>query len=517
MIIDRVGNATRNIFWGIIEKLIIVLLPFVTRTVLIKVLGAEYLGLNSLFVSILQVLSISELGLGSAIVFSMYKPIAEDDNDTLCALLNVYKKLYHIVGIIILVGGLAVLPFLPKLITGHCPDDVNIYLLYLIYLANTVISYFLYAYKASLFSAFQRNDLASKRTALISLISNILQIVVLLTIHNYYAYVLIIPFATILTNLANAYLAKKMYPQIVCRGTISKDMKTGLKKRITGLLSYKIYGVIFSSVDALVISAFLGLVPLAIYNNYYVVQQAIIAFMTILTTSITAGIGNKMVTNSKEDNYIDFKNLVFANGWIASWFAILLLCIYQHFMTVWVGKELLFPFFTMVLMVVFFLLPRITTITMTYKEAAGLWWEDRWRPLVATVVNVCTNLLLVQIIGMNGVIISTLICTIFINVPWGSYVLFKHYFKRSPMEYYGLILYYVVITAMVGTITLFICNLLGHNTSILYLLLKIVVCLIVPNILLWIMYRKRQEYSYAKNLLIKIITKYIKIKGEKNV
>lgn len=509
MILDRVGNATRNIIWGFVEKIIIVLMPFITRTILIKVLGAEYLGLNSLFVSILQVLSISELGLGSAIVFSMYKPIAQDDNDTLCALLNVYRKLYHIVGIIILVGGLVLLPFLPNLITGNCPSDVNIYLLYIIYLANTVISYFLYAYKTALFSAFQRNDLASKRSAAISFISNILQIIVLLTLRNYYAYVLIIPLGTILTNLANAWLAKKMYPNLVCRGKISTEMKDGLKKRIKGLLSYKIYGVIFSSVDSLVISAFLGLVPLAIFNNYYIVQTAIFAFMGILTSSITAGVGNKMITNTPAENYEDFKNFVFANGWIASWFAILLLCTYQHFMTVWVGKELLFPFFTMVLMVVFFLLPRITTITITYKEAAGLWWEDRWRPLVATVVNVCTNLLLIQIIGMNGVIISTLICTIFINVPWGSYVLFKYYFKRSPMEYYRLILYYVGVTALVGTITLFICNLLGHNTSIIYLLLKVAVCLIVPNILLFIIYHKRKEFEYSKQLFMQIVKKYI--------
>ena len=510
MILDRVGNATRNIFWGLIEKIIIVLLPFVTRTVLIKILGAEYLGLNSLFVSILQVLSISELGLGSAIVFSMYKPIAEDDNDTLCALLNVYRKLYHIVGSIIFFGGLAVLPFLPKLITGHCPDDVNIYILYLIYLINTVISYFLYAYKASLFSAFQRNDLASKRTALIALISNILQIVVLTTMHNYYAYVLVIPFATMLTNLANAYLAKKMYPQIVCRGKISKEMKTGLKKRITGLLSYKIYGVIFSSVDSLVISAFLGLTPLAIFNNYYIIQTAIFAFMAILTNSITAGVGNKMITNTPTDNYADFKNFVFANGWIASWFAILLLCTYQHFMTVWVGKELVFPFWTMVLMVIFFLLPRITVITLTYKEAAGLWWEDRWRPVVAAIVNISANLSLVKIIGMNGVIIASIICTIFINVPWGTHVLFKHYFRRSPMEYYKLIIYYVSMTCIVGFITLCLCNLLNNETSLIYLLIKILICLIIPNFLLWLIYRKRKEFIYAKNLLTKIIN----IKGE---
>ena len=125
--IERTKNATRNIIWGIIEKIVTILMPFICRTVFIKVLGAEYLGLNSLFSSILQVLSISELGIGTAIVFSMYKPIAEDDKDSLCALLNVYKKVYQIIGTVILVVGLAILPVLPKLISGSYPHEVNIY------------------------------------------------------------------------------------------------------------------------------------------------------------------------------------------------------------------------------------------------------------------------------------------------------------------------------------------------------------------------------------------------------
>ena len=149
MKIERTKNATRNIIWGIIEKIVTILMPFICRTVFIKVLGSEYLGLNSLFSSILQVLSISELGIGTAIVFSMYKPISEDDEDTLCALLNVYKKVYQVIGTIILLVGLSIIPILPKLISGTYPSEVNIYALYLIYLFNTVIGYFLFAYKLS--------------------------------------------------------------------------------------------------------------------------------------------------------------------------------------------------------------------------------------------------------------------------------------------------------------------------------------------------------------------------------
>lgn len=504
--IERTKNATRNIIWGIIEKVVTILMPFICRTVFIKVLGAEYLGLNSLFSSILQVLSISELGIGTAIVFSMYKPIAEDDETSLCALLNVYKKVYQIIGTVILIAGLAILPILPQLISGTYPDEVNIYALYLIYLLNTVIGYFLFAYKQALFSAYQRNDLLSKRTTVINFFSNTTQIALLLLTHNYYIYLLVLPAATIITNLANAYLANRMFPNIQCRGKITSEVKKSIKKRIIGLLSFKIYNVIFTSVDTIVISSFLGLTPLAIYNNYYYIQTSIVGFLTILTSSITAGIGNKMITNSIEDNYQDFKNFTFANGWISSWCAVCLLCLYQHFIRVWVGDSYLFPSLTVYLMVIYFFLPRLTTMTYTYREAAGLWWEDRFRPLVATVVNLIVNIILVQIIGMNGVIISTLICTLFINVPWGSYILFKKYFKKTIREYFGQLFYYITITNLAGFVTLWICSFLPE-TGWMILFVKAFICCIVPNLFFFVFYRKMTEFKYTQALAKKVWNK----------
>ncbi|MDO4528216.1 MAG: oligosaccharide flippase family protein [bacterium] len=500
MIIERKKNAVRNIVWGFGERIIGLLLPFLTRTVMIKELGVEYLGLNSLFTSILSVLSISELGMGTAIVFSMYRPIAENDTKTLCALLNYYKKIYHVIGTVILFGGLALLPFLPGLIHGTYPNNINLSVLYLIFLFNTVISYYMFAYKSSLFNAFQRKDLVSKRTAIVNILGDILKIIVLIFLKNYYAYAILIPLSTIVTNLLTAFIAKKYFPNIQCVGNITKEMSAGIKKRVVGLFSFKIYGVVFTSVDTIVISAFLGLTPLAIYNNYYYVQSVLVGFLTIFTSSVTAGIGNKMVTNNVDDNYDDFKRIVFLNGWIVSWCSVCMFCLYQSFMILWVGKELCFPFFTMVLMVLYFLIPRITTIAYTYREAAGLWWEDRFRPLIAAIVNLSLNLFLVKFIGMNGVLISTLFCSIFINIPVGAIILFNNYFKRSPMEYFMLIIYYLLITVFVGGITYLIC-LLIPDYGLVSFIIKIGICFILPNILFVILYRKRILFLYAKSLV----------------
>lgn len=490
--------------WGVVNRSLSVLLPFLTRTVLIKFLGAQYLGLGSLFSSILMVLSLTELGFGSAIVFSMYKPIVQNDTKTICALMNTYKKIYHIVGAIILVAGLITAPFIPYLIKSDYPANLNIYVVYLIYLGNTVLSYFLFAYKNAVFSAYQREDYISKFESISVAFLNILQVVMVVVFHNFYTYVLIIPLATLIRNVLIARTAKRKFPNIVCVGQISEEMKKSIKKRITGLLSFKIYGVVFTSVDTIVISAFIGLTPLAIYNNYYYIQTSLIGFLSILTLSITAGIGHKMVTHSVEDNYRDMKNLVFVNAWLSSWCSVCLLCLYQHFIRWWVGDKLMLPLSSMVLMVVYFFFPRVSTITFTYREAAGLWWEDRLRPLIATAANLVINLILVNIIGLNGVLISTIVCSLAINIPWGSHILFRNYFKKSPKEYFLLLAFYTVITAVVGGLTLLACSLLPGE-GLLALLGKAAICLVVPNGLFWLIYRRRDEFQYAKGLVARML------------
>ena len=506
---SRKKNVLRNVIWGVFEKIVVLLLPFVIRTILIKVLGAQYLGLGSLFSSILTVLSLSELGFGTAIVFSMYKPIAEDDKQTICALLNTFRKVYRIVGTIVLVVGILILPFIGYFIKGDTPADINIYILYSIYLLNTVISYFMFAYKAALFNAHQRNDIVSKLTLGVNLLGSVLQVISLLFFENYYMYIIVTPINTVLTNIANAYLAKRLYPELKCEGMISKEMAAGIKKRVIGLLSFKVYGVIFTAVDTIVVSSFLGLVTLAKYNSYHYIQTSITTFIIIFTNSLTASIGNKMVKTSIMDNYRDLKNLTFINAWVVIWCAICLVCLYQPFIVLWLGDDFLLPSSTMLLLVFQFLFSRISSITFTYREAAGLWWEDRFRPLVAAIVNLCINLTLIRIIGINGVIIATVFCTLVINIPWGTKILFDKYFNKSPKEYFATLLNYTIYGIIVGSITYNLTNTVTRD-GLLSFVIRILICVSVPNVLLAILYCKRPEFIYSVGLLIEIKNKVLR-------
>lgn len=214
---SRLKNTVRNTSYGIIFKIINIVGAFVSRTLLIYFLGVRYVGLDGLFTSVLSLLSMAELGFNSAIIYKLYKPIANNDTSEVCALLSFYKRIYRIIGVVVCVIGLSILPFLKNFIKGDVPEDVNVYTLFLVYLLNSCLTYWLFAYKTAVLSANQREDLPNKINSITLIIKYIVQISLLVCFRNYYLYVIVLPLTTILSNIGNAYMANKFFPQYVCR------------------------------------------------------------------------------------------------------------------------------------------------------------------------------------------------------------------------------------------------------------------------------------------------------------
>ena len=239
MKIERTKNATRNIIFGVILKAYQIAVPFLMRTAMIYLMGVQYLGLNSLFTSILQVLNLAELGVGSAMIYSMYKPIAEDDNATICALMKLYRTYYRVIGLVIAVIGCILTPFIPTLISGDIPNGLNIYILYLLNLGATVLSYWLYAYKNSILQAHQRTDVVSKVTLVTSTIQYALQLLVLWAFRNYYLYVIVMLATQAVTNIATAVVADKLYPQFKPKSALPKHDVQKINRRIRDLFTSK--------------------------------------------------------------------------------------------------------------------------------------------------------------------------------------------------------------------------------------------------------------------------------------
>lgn len=497
MRLDKTKNAVRNVGYGFLNKITSMLLPFAVRTVFIRVLGVEYLGLSSLFSSVLMVLSLTELGFSSAIVYHMYKPIAEDDTATINALLQFYKSVYRIIGGIILAIGCLLIPVLPHLIKGTPPAGINLTAIYLIYLVNTAASYFLFAYYSSLISAFQRRDLISKTNILVSFVMHMVQILCLLTVKNYYAYIAIMPVFTILNNLRIRAVARKVFPEYHPEGMISTDMKRDIRQKVSGLMISKVSAVSRNAFDSIFISMFLGLADTAMYNNYYYIMNAITGVMVMFTTSITAGVGNSVALDSVETNYRNMKKMNFLYIWLSGWCSICLLCLYQPFMKLWVGESLMFPMGTVILICVYFYVLKIGDIRSIYVDTKGAWWESRYRAILESIANIVLNYVLGKYYGVNGIVLATLISLFCINFLYGSRIIFRYYFGMEKIKDYFLSnLKYAVATMIAAAFTFGICSGI-HLDSIIGLFLKASVCVVVPNLLYWAFYRKTGEYQLA--------------------
>lgn len=502
--IERTKNATRNIVFGVILKIYQILVPFLMRTAMIYLMGVQYLGLNSLFTSVLQVLNLAELGVGSAMVYSMYKPIAEDDETTICALMKLYRTYYRVIGLVIAVVGCVLTPFIPHLIKSDVPAGLNIYILYLLNLGATVLSYWLFAYKNSIFQAHQRTDVVSRVTLLTSTVQYGLQIAVLWLFHNYYLYVIVMFVTQALTNIVTAVCANKLYPQFRPKGKLSKNEVEAINKRVRDLFTAKLGGVVVGSVDTIVISAFLGLTQLAIFQNYYFIMNAVYGLVLVVFSSIVAGMGNSLIVEGKEKNYCDLKKFTFLTMWLITVCGCCFVVLYQPFMRLWVGEDLILDYSFVILFCIYFFVLVLAMVWATIKDAAGMWRQDRFRPLIGATVNLCLNLILVSGIGLYGIILSTILSYIFVSMPWLVHNVFKYIYKRSCKEYIIKLLVYTSVCVLSCLITAILCNLIRVD-GILALLVYGIIAVATSCVIQWIFYHKTAEFDDSKQLIINMI------------
>lgn len=501
--LERTKNVKRNVLFGLLQRCVSLLLPFLVRTVLIYRFGAEYLGLNSVFSSILQVLNLAEMGFGSAVTFSMYRPVAEGSREEICALLNACRKIYRRIGIFIFCAGAALMPFLPRLIAdAQVPGDLNLYLWYLIFLSDSVLSYLLFGYKSSIPSAFQRNDLLSRVDAAIMVCKSAVQILVLLYAESFYWYLLAFPVFTILRNLAVSHMVSTHYPEYVCRGEISTARREDLRKRVRGLLISRLCIASRSGIDSICISAILGLRLTGMYNNYYYIMNTLVGVSMILCQAMIPGIGNSIVTETVEKNYRDMRRFQFMYLVIAGWAAACLLCLYQPFMRLWVGEQLMLSDSVMVILTVYFYLLKMGDMRWVYSEGAGLWWECRYLMILEAVVNVSLNILFVYLWGVFGIALATVISLFFVNFLGSSHILFHCYFKnRKLREYFTDHLRYLLMAVLCCAVTYAACPDAG-GSALKGFLVRIPVCMVLPPACYWLICHGTEEFRDSRRWLM---------------
>ena len=503
---SRVSSASRNIVFGMFLKGYQILMPFLMRTAMMYYMGKEYLGLNSLFGSILWVLNLAELGVGSAMVYSMYQPIIDGDKTEICALLNLYRFYYRIIGTIIAIIGLILTPFIPYLIKKDVPNNINIYAVYLLNLLCTVMTYWLFAYKNSLLVAHQRNDVASKVMLVTNTFQYGIQFIMVIVLKDYYWYLVVAIVTQVFTNIIIAYYANKLYPDYQPIGKFDKSKTHIINERIKDLFTMKLGNIIVTSCDSIVISAYMGLSILAVYLNYFYILTAVTGVVKVVLDSCVSGIGNSILVESRDKNYRDFNKLTFIITWLTCICSACLLTIYQPFMEIWVRgeRDSMLGFSAVVCFVIYFFVDQMNQLLLTYKDAAGIWHEDRFRPIVTALINLVLNLVLVQICGIYGVLWATVISKVCVGMPWLFHNLSTVLFKRSMRDYILKMLGYTVITAIVCLIT-YIDGTFISIGGVLGLIVKFIICLCISNLLCLLVYFKTREFGEAKELAMRIL------------
>ena len=492
---SRTKNTVRNIGAGLINQVVSIILPFINRTIILWSLGVEFTGLSGLFSSILSVLGIAELGFNTAIVYSLYRPMSEHDENKICEIVSLFRKIYAIIGTVVLVLGMAIMPFLKYLIHGSYPSEINLYVVYFLYLLNSVISYYMFAYKECLLIADQRQDMAQNMRTIVNILRYVAQFVVLLKFRSFYYYLIVAIIGTVVTNLGIQCITVRKYPyfkQIKKKQHIPKELITQMK----GLMINKICDTFRNSFDNLIISSFIGLTATAIYGNYYYIYSAVYGIMLTICNAMSASVGNSIVEKDEYQNYGDLLTFSALFAVILGVCTALLACLYQPFMRLWAGENLLLSTFNMFLFCAYFYVINMNNIRNQYISGTGIWWKLKISYIVEAVANLILNFILGKYFGITGVLLATIITIFVFNYLQRNTILFKCYFKNSSYIKYLLEQFYYAIFAIVAVVISYsLCERTKMN-DIWGLIIRGGIALVVSGIILGIgLFLSKRRYA----------------------
>ena len=505
----RIKNSMRNMITSISSNIVTIIIGLLAQAIFIKIMGIEYLGLNGLFTNIISMLGIVELGIGSAIIYNLYKPIAINDVETIKSLMNFYKKSYNIIGIVVLTIGLIIIPFLP-LIIEDVTVKINVPLIYILFLLDIVFSYFL-SYKRSILYASQKNYLINLIHLGYTILLNIGQLLMLFYTKNYYLYLIVKIIVRIIENLIITYIVNKEYSYLKedakkLDPTIEKD----IIKKVKALFFHKIGGFVVLGTDNIIISKFLGLVSVGLYSNYYMIINAVQTLFSQALVALTPSVGNLLVKENKNKTFEVFKKIRFMNFWIATFTSVCILNMMQQFITIWIGEEYLLDDIVLIVLVFNLFQKLMRSTYQTFKEAAGIYYEDRFVPLLESLINIIVSIIGVKLIGLAGVFIGTIISGFvlwFYSYP--KYV-YKKLFDRSYKDYLKETLGYIILFIVISYLTYYINNIYLVNNIYFEFVKNILIAIIVPNILMLLVFIKNDNFKYYIQLIKTKFTKKIK-------
>ncbi len=509
----RSTNSIKNAITAIISNIVTILIGIVSQAIFIKTLGAEYLGINGLFTNIVSMLGIVELGIGSAIIYNLYEPIAKDDTEKIKSLMNFYKKSYRVIAVIVFIIGMMIIPFL-KNIVGDISIDINIEFIYSLFIIDVVASYLL-TYKRSILYANQKTYITNIVHIGYLIVMNTLQIVILLIAKNFIAYLMIKIICRILENIVITIIANRKYPYIKEKNVKKIDKKTtkDIIKKVKGLIFHKVGSFVVLGTDNIIISKFLGVVTVGLYSNYNMIIQAVSNLFLQVFDSLTASVGNLLVENNCKKSYEIYKNMLMMNSILFTFATTEIICLIEPFIKVWIGEQYILSKVVLIILMVNFYIQGMRKTCLVFKMAAGIFHEDRYFPIIESIINIIVSVILVKIIGLPGVFLGTIVSTLpVILISYPKYV-YIPLFHKSFWNYVKENAYYYILAFITVSIAMIVTSYININNLIVKLIVNAITSSIIFAIMQYIFFHNKSEYKYLKNMLKNFI---LKIKG-KNV
>lgn len=496
---SRTEYSARNTTVALVSRLTAIVMGYLLRVVFTHTLSESYVGVNGLFVDIIQVLSLSEMGVGTAITFALYRPIAQGDTEKQKSLMLLFRKFYRVVAVIVAVAGALLIPFMDVFIKDY-ENVEHLTLIYILYLINTVCSYLL-IYKKTLMDAHQLLYIGTFYQTMSWVLQDVLQITVLILWHDFILFLLINIATTVLCNICISVRANRLYPYLKDKqaAPLPEKEKKDIFSNIRAMLMHKVGTVIVNNTDNLLLSAFVGLASVGGYSNYYLLIGSVRQMLNQVYQGITASVGNLGVT--EEEGHIQqvFEAAFFIGQWMYGFAFICLYELLNPFIEISFGKQYVFPEVTVFILCLNFFLNGMRNATLTFRDSMGLFWYDRHKAIAEAALNLGISLLLVNWLGMTGVFLGTLFSMALTSLWVEPYVLYKHGFHQSCLSYFIRYFVYVAVIGVGWYATDFLCRelaALGIHSVMQVLAARLAVCVIVPNLWFLIVYGRSREFHF---------------------
>ncbi|WP_058301201.1 lipopolysaccharide biosynthesis protein [Gorillibacterium timonense] len=502
----RIKNTMINIFAGIGNQLIITALSFISRSVFIATLGIEYLGVNGLFTSILAMLSLAEAGIGASIIYNLYKPVAENDQEQINVLMKLYRKAYLVIALVVGLLGLSFMPFLGFFVKDAQVD--HLYLIFGIFLINTVAPY-LFQSKLSFLNVNQKSYVVTAAYSVSSILSTSLKIAILYYTHNYILFLVVDCLLTLSTSLFLSRMVDRKYPFLKnpVTGKLDPDTRHSIIRNVKAIVLQNIGGYFVFGADSLIISSFVSLAAVGLYSNYKMLIDISRTFVNQVFNNMYHSVGNLVAKESTDKVYSVYNATMLVNFWLYSLFAILLYVLIDPFITVWIGPKFLMGHGALVLMLLVFFERGMRNSISTVKTTAGIFHEDRFAPLIQAGVNLAAALVLVQWMGIAGVFLGSLIGSLAVPFWYTPHLVYKKVFLRPVRHYYLRYLRYSAVGVAALAVVYFLADVLPSE-SWLHVIVKAIVCFAAVNLIYLSAFYRSQEFKYllgvGKNLLAKL-------------